>query len=184
MKIGYIFFDETLFSENPVFVEVGSISGKFGNFVKNLGQIIIYEPSKINFEKLKNNISDATLWNKGVGSFNGEVMFYDYESITSASIFKKQKKVINQYPIDIVNLETIFAENNIKKIDLLVLSCEGCELDVLNDVHRFDVKQICVNVCARIYGNRIRSQLIRRMEKRYTVIKGEDKWTFYLMIKK
>ena len=181
----YVFYDETLLSKNPVFVEVGSHSGRLGNFLKDKGKVIIYEPSKVNFKKLEKIITGVTLWNKAIDRFNGDIEFFDYKGRpSSASIFHKKLSILDKYRVPVVNLQTIFEENKIKKIDLLVLTCEGCELGVLDTVDKYDIKQICCSFSDRIYGDKIKQETIELLSTKYTIIEGVLKWKFHLLIKK
>jgi len=192
MKFDYVFFNEKLLSKNPIFVEIGSHSGRLGNFLKDKGKVIIYEPSKINFKILKNNIdnfkiwnSDIKLWNKAVGSFNGRISFYDYKKgLSAASTFKKDFSILDEYMIEVINIKTLMIENNINKIDLLVLTCEGCELGILENISDFNIRQICVSFSEKIYGKKIKSELIKKMSEKYIATEGILKYKFYLFIKK
>ncbi len=185
MKFDFVFWDEKLISEDPVFVEVGSHSGRLGNFLKNIGRVIIYEPSKINFKNLESKVSGVELWNKGVAGFNGRSIFYDYKKgMSAASMINKNIPILSEYPIDVVNLETVFMENNIKKIDLLVLTCEGCEVNILDDIHKFDIPQVCVSFSDRIYGKKIKNDLIKKMSENYYITEGTERWKFHLLVRK
>lgn len=203
-KFDFVFFDETLLSENPVFVEAGTHSGRLGNFLYEKGKVIIYEPSKVNFEKLKKNIEPyiyekefvwgktfiyphAKLWNKALDSFNSQIPFFDYvRRPSSASTFKRNINILDQYMVEAVNIKNLMEENNIGKIDLLVLTCEGCELRVLRNIFEndFNIKQICVSFQSRLYGLEKELEMIKLMSKKYKIIEGDRKWRFYLLIKK
>lgn len=172
-----------MFGDNPIIVEVGSISGKIAEYFKDK-KVIIYEPSKVNFAELEKNVNGAKLWNKGLDSFCGERLFYDYDTPTSASVHKKDKPVKNRYFIEVVNLEKLFEENEIDKIDLLILSCEGCEEKVLRDVIKFDIRQICINFACNSYNQSIKDSLLESLSEKYYITENDNDYPIYLLIQK
>lgn len=102
-------------------------------------RIHCFEPSKVTFDMLCNNIKSekAVLNNKGLGKENGTFPFYTSSpGAGTASLTKRNldyKGVDFRYAEDVIieTLDTYCDSNHINSIDLLKLDVEGHELDVL-----------------------------------------------------
>lgn len=125
--------------------DVGANVGKYSNMViKDLGNnvnIYCFEPSKVTFEILQNNLGNQTsakLFNIGLSDNESIIKLYSNKAGTGqASIFIKRldfwenDSQIRSEEVDLVKLDNFCKDNNITHIDLLKIDVEGNELNVL-----------------------------------------------------
>ena len=136
-----------------------------GLFLKNMNvkKIISFEPSPINFLRLKNikehyikkfNKTDIIIENIGLGNENKEINFKQFEESSSStmkeideesSYFKKKFNLLNLFSkkkkyqilkVEIITLEDYMNLNNINKISLLKIDTEGYEYEVLKGLKK------------------------------------------------
>ena len=190
---GYLFFNSELLSNKPIFVEIGSFTGNNANKLTldyTESKIIIYEASKSNFNKLlKSTNNRIKLINKAISNFIGYQQFYDYETPSSNSLYdrtKEGKKITETYKVNVINIEEVFKENNLNKIDVLLLNCEGSEREILKDIldKNLNIKQICLSFHPKIYEKNEIKILLDKAYEKYKIIKGNEKYHYYLLIKK
>ena len=92
----FLFFDSERLSDAPVFVEIGSFTGTHAMGLKEAyphGQVIVYEASPTNFEKLNEAIAgkDIKTHNQAVGEQDGEIEFFEFsDNPSSNSIFSRR----------------------------------------------------------------------------------------------
>lgn len=103
-------------------------------------KLYLFEPAKITFNKLKNNIKEnenIKLYNFGFGNENNQLNLYsDKDGSGLASIYKRK---LDHFNVDLKNVENVkikkldnfCAEQDIKHIDFLKLDVEGHELSIL-----------------------------------------------------
>lgn len=130
----------------PVVIDIGANAGYFNVILFSklkTATVYAYEPIKSNYELFKKNISLNSVLKKGVHLFNKAVtgtpqgdieLFMETESDNSviASVyadFDKQNQHIVKVPT--ISLEEIIRENNLQKIDLIKIDCEGSEYPIL-----------------------------------------------------
>jgi FkbM family methyltransferase len=142
---------------------VVDIGANYGFFVlyaasKKVERVIAYEPSNIVFRYLNENtqhLDNVKTRAKAVGGQNGKATFYDeidnVESPSSASSRLESSQgsddLRHLYEVDVITLEDIFVQENLRKIDYLKIDCEGAELDILSKTpsHRFQqINKMCV----------------------------------------
>ena len=108
--------------EGDIVVDIGASVGPFSYSIlhKNPKQIFCIEPSKSEFETLKNNLSynNITLINKGISNKDG--------LIESDMLFGGESEMEG------MRLKTFINDYNIDKIDFLKIDCEGGEYDFFN----------------------------------------------------
>ena len=134
-------------------------------FLKNMNvkKIISFEPSPINFLRLKNikehyikkfNKTDIIIENIGLGNENKEINFKQFEESSSStmksideksSYFKKKFNLLNFFnkkkkyqilKVEITTLEDYMNLNNINKISFLKIDTEGYEYEVLKGLKK------------------------------------------------
>ncbi|MCG8404647.1 MAG: FkbM family methyltransferase [Phycisphaerales bacterium] len=194
----YLFFASNRLPPNPIVVEVGSFKGVHAcNLYNRLqGTVIVYEAGKDSYDKLRRNVSSLpiTVHHAAVTGANGEVDFFEFEEISSSSIYprheRENRKLQKRTKVRSVGLEQILKDNDLEKIDVLFTNCEGAEIDILNEVlsKPFLTKklpQLCISFHGgRIYDQSKADELIEKMSDRYIVVKDESKWPCHLFINK
>lgn len=189
----YLFFNEGILSKNPIFVEVGSITGKHAKDLKNNyinSNVIVYEASKSSYNNLV-KLKDISVFNKAIYDKKGTITFYEYNHPSSNSIYNrenKNKKILNEYEIETISLLDIFTENKIDYIDVLFLNCEGAEIDILTNYLEhglFDkINQVSVSFHPQIYGNEKMKNFIKKIKSNgLNCITDNRKYNNYLIWK-
>lgn len=131
---------------DAVVLDIGCNAGLFSFITlskKTSAKIYAYDPMEVNVKLLENNIK----LNKGLdtqikvfknavtGKEQGPIeLFYDDVNNDSviASVFENFSENNNQSKmVDTISLAQIIKQNNLKKIDLLKLDCEGSEYPIL-----------------------------------------------------
>ncbi len=124
-------------NKERVIVDIGANKGYFTALAakNNLHKVFAYEPIPETFNKLKKNITDnnltnVTLFNAGVAGVaeDRKFSFSEDKSILSSMVFAIGE---NSIIVTCTTLEKIFSDNQISKIDLLKLDCEGAEFETI-----------------------------------------------------
>lgn len=162
-KSATYFFSDMNLGANDVVIDIG---GNIGMFSIPLAKafpetkILCFEPLSKNFEVLemniaKNNIKNITAIKKGVAgsstkdSFIWKPFHNGGSGLVSESTSSVQAFVLdsvsNKYlyePVELVSLDDVFAEYNIKELALLKMDCEGGEYDISFSNKCFNSNQI------------------------------------------
>jgi len=123
-------------------VDIGAHYGYFSIFAaKNTtpdSTIFSIEPSQLNFNILKQNISDCKINNVkpfqiGIGGENGTLDLFTGRSVNHSLIenYALLGNEKNIQKVEVKTLEQFIIENNIEKIDFLKMDCEGAEYAIL-----------------------------------------------------
>lgn len=121
------------FKEQDIVIDCGANSGdlliELNNYIK-VGNYIAIEPNPIDFEVLKLNCKNQVLVNKALGNKNDNLNFYIATSDGDSSIIKPKfyKEIIT---VEVIKLDDLIKNLNIKKIKLLKIEAEGYEPEVL-----------------------------------------------------
>jgi len=145
------FFDETYFKGFPgeqlktpieFVIDIGANVGYFSLFAlsKNpSAKVFAYEPIPKNFKllnkyKLQNPHLNLQVFNKAVSKPNQKsiILHFDEsdEFTTSASLFSDDKQ-LDKLEVESTSLESIIKDNQLNKVDLVKLDCEGAEYSIL-----------------------------------------------------
>lgn len=145
------FFDETYLKGFPkkllkspikTIIDVGANVGYFSLFMLSQNaksKVLAFEPIPKNFEllnqyKLENPGFDFQIFNMAVTKPSQKSITLNFDEsddfTTSASIFNSQEQK-NQLEVESISLENIFKDNDLDKVDLVKLDCEGSEYDIL-----------------------------------------------------
>lgn len=133
---------------SPTIVDIGANVGYFSFQIlskKPLAKIFAFEPMPVNATVFEGNVALNPSLNKQVqifqkavtGNFTGDIDIYfdnEKDNTVIASVindFSYDNKVTTQ--VKSITLSSIISENNISKIDLLKLDCEGSEYPILYD---------------------------------------------------
>lgn len=125
-------------SEGGVVFDIGANVGDWSKFViedyKDIDyKLYMFEPSKITFQELKNNISENKnrfFYPLGFGDKNETIkIFYDNEAQGSAGAFIKNAKLSED--VEIVTIDNFCVQNNINQIDFLKMDVQGYEYNIL-----------------------------------------------------
>jgi FkbM family methyltransferase len=188
---GFFFYDGTSLPTNPIFVEVGSTSGKNAIVLKTkypTAKVIVYEASK-NFPTLLKSIEksglDIIAHNKAVAGSISTLDFYEFTSGSSNSIYRRNKEIKDIYKVEAITLTEVMEENKLNTIDILFLNCEGAELDILGYFlnNKINIRQIAVSFHPQIYGTDT-MDTIKKSFTNYEVIEGETRYNYYLIKEK
>ena len=121
------------FKEQDIVIDCGANSGdlliELNNYIK-VGNYIAIEPNPIDFEVLKLNCKNQVLVNKALGNKNDNLNFYIATSDGDSSIIKPKiyREIIT---VEVIKLDDLIKNLNIKKIKLLKIEAEGYEPEVL-----------------------------------------------------
>ncbi len=188
----YYFYDEALLPKDPVFVEIGSVTGKNAISLKKRypsARMIVYEASEAwwdLFNEVNQSGLDIEVVNKAVSDIRGPISFYEYDTVSSNSIYQRNRKNERIYTKESVTPKDIITEHGLSHIDVLFMNCEGAEYQILHWLmqNKLDVRQIAVSFHPQIYGNdkmnEVKDGLI---EQGYQVISGSGKYHYYLIKK-
>jgi len=183
----YHFINSNILSEDPIVVKVG-IVGWIDMFkMRELypkAWIIGYEPDPDNFRNdAVVDIPSNKFYCKAVG-IDGHFELNRFTNCVSNSSFERHKYDPNcvlkdKITVDSVSLRTVFAENDISRIDVLILNCEGGELDILpqlaDDLIREKIGQICVSFHdPRIYPTEKRREILKMIGGYYHIVRGTN----------
>jgi FkbM family methyltransferase len=194
MKITYLdpyhFFNESIIPDDrpAVLVKVGIVGftdlDKFRCIYPN-SNIIAYEADPDNYSKSKNPEYPSPITrfiNSAVGK-SGSISLHRFTNCVSHSTFPRHTYDPNCVLKDTVvvrsvTLEEVFSENNLDYIDVLILNCEGGELDIMAYLNlervRNRIGQICVSFHdPRIYQPIHRTKLITALGPYYYIKRGE-----------
>lgn len=129
-------------TSESVIIEVGGNKGDSASAMIDLYRPYVYiilEPVKLVFRKLKerfNKTKNVVLYNFGLGALNG-IFYVNIEGQDGelTSLYKRSS-LKGTCSLKIVNATSFFLLLGVGcfEVDLLVLNCEGCELDVLESV--------------------------------------------------
>lgn len=133
-KVYLLYFSK----RDSLIVDIGAYIGDFSLYAAKYlnARVIAYEPTQESYELLKENIGINDLWdrikpiNKAVGPSNEitlNVVKEDNEIHVSSYWYPDAEKRVVQS----VTLEEILDMNDLNKIDLLKIDCEGGEYDIL-----------------------------------------------------
>jgi len=133
---------------DAVILDIGCNAGLFSFIAlskKTNAKIYAYDPMEVNVNLFKNNVKLNDGLNEQVKIFKNAVtgkeqgpikLFYDDVNNDSviASVFENFSEHNNQSTmIDTISLTQIIKQNNLAKVDLLKLDCEGSEYPILYD---------------------------------------------------
>jgi len=198
----YMYFAANMLPVNPVIVEVGSIHGAHGiklcKRFKNELTMVAYEAGIENNANLIRGVEDSCASIKthraAVTGSDGMVEFFEFAEISSNSIYPRHtgegrnlKRASNMRS---VSIETIMAENDCSRIDLLFLNCEGAELGILEEVlAKPDLRNRMGQLCVSFHGGRIYPQedtlsMVERMSEFFWVVEEKNDWPCHLFVNK
>lgn len=140
-EVYYKGFPQGKISNNPIVIDVGANVGYFSLFSLvryPKAKVFSFEPMPMNFELLKkyrdeNKNLDFNPTNRAMSGEKGHITLqYDASDsfTTSASIFDTSIGS-DTLKVETVTLEDVINENQLEKIDLLKLDCEGSEYSIL-----------------------------------------------------
>lgn len=139
--------------KNPVILDVGSNIGSYAKDILNSNTsalVYAFEPHPITYKTLVHNIKSSKMkaFNLGVGSENGKLELYDYETkdgSSHASLYKDVIKDLHKsnaisHTVEVIKLDDFVNEHKIDVVDLLKIDTEGNEYEVLLGFSSFIMK--------------------------------------------
>ncbi|GFO58514.1 methyltransferase FkbM [Geomonas silvestris] len=176
---GEKFFSEKLLplyltAPNPVLMDVGGNTGDYTKMLKTAvpeSTVWTFEPNPKTFAKMSEEIADlgAHAINKGLGSEEGILKFYDRKDQASSSqhgslyreVIEELHRVDSEeMEVSITTLDKFCEANSIERINLLKIDTEGHELEVLKgargliEADKIDVLHIEfneMNIVSRVF---------------------------------
>lgn len=128
--------------ENDIIFDVGANNGFFSFYASQkltTGKIYTFEPIPGLTDKIKktltlNNIKNIQLENIALGKDSNEkVPFYISKTHNGCHSLYERDGEVEKIFIKIISFQKYCTENNISKINLLKLDCEGAEYDILTE---------------------------------------------------
>jgi FkbM family methyltransferase len=125
-------------AENDIVFDIGFNYGIFslGAIYKGASRIYGFEPNKNIFEKLKYYPRQdiVKIFNCAVSDTYETLTFYEGNNTLSSSIHNNVEDFKESYNVECVNFYDFIIKNNINKIDLLKIDCEGTEYEIINSI--------------------------------------------------
>ncbi|MEZ4103686.1 MAG: FkbM family methyltransferase [Candidatus Paceibacterota bacterium] len=126
-------------NNNWTIIDIGANKGFFSLYAsKNPSNIIFsYEPITETYNELRDNIdlnkkNNVYTFNLGVAGKDGyrDFSYEDDKSILSSMIFDVGSES-KSAKVQCITLKNLFTSNNLEKVDLLKMDCEGSEFEIL-----------------------------------------------------
>jgi FkbM family methyltransferase len=146
-----IFGNHGVSFENKIIVDVGAYIGDSAIYFAKHGasRVIAYEPIKATFEYLTRNIALNKVenivrpFNKGVSGVREALLVRYNPALTSAaSSVDHRLEAGSSVSVECITLADIFTENDINKVDVLKLNCEGCEFSTILNAKESTLRKI------------------------------------------
>jgi FkbM family methyltransferase len=147
-------------------IDVGSNYGSYLSFISNnfsIEKAFVFEPSKTNYQYLKNKFKKFNYIIKpyATSNKNNKRMFYQYEITSMSSLYPDLKtynsfnKIKNKYLVKVIKLDDFI---KVKKIDLCKIDVQGEDLNTLKGMQKLLKKKIIKLIKIElsfesIYGN-------------------------------
>jgi len=130
---------------NGAILDIGAHTGMFSIYCAALNsavKIFAYEPDEANFTTMKenfrlNNVKNVKAKNVAVGASLGERVLYlsrDSHNHSILSVEATGDFSGEEVKVQAVNLERIFAQNHLEKVNLVKMDCEGAEFEILESL--------------------------------------------------
>ena len=172
-----VFYDEyynralSMMKNKEIVIDIGANIGSFTlRAAKNPAVDLVYsfEPFPSNYELVERNIQLNKLENKiylsqqGIGKKKEKrKLFLGLQGNATHSLFTKSNKSIS---INIIKLEDIFRENNLKRCSLLKMDCEGAEYEIFESATPALLKKINI-ICMEYHPNGNPQNIKLKLEK-------------------
>ena len=195
MKITYLdryhCFNSTIMPAQPTIMKVG-IAGVTGcddmrkaKALYPTCRTIAYEADLANFEAMEQKAKGAIdhFINLGI-SLNRKIMLNRYKNSVSNSVYPRhnhesQCELVDTVPILAVTLQEALESNNVEHLHLLILNCEGAELEIMKMLQdeklRNRIDQICVSFHnTSIYSDERLEEFLGTIRQFYHITRGYD----------
>ena len=154
------------------FIDVGAMGGIASKWdvLGDAMKIIAFEPDEREFSKLTNT-QRVTYLNYLVYDRKQDLTFYIARKPGNSSIFRPNKKVLDQFPederFDVVNeksflsakvrtFDALVQEGTIKDLDFMKIDTEGCELPILESGRKL--------LLPKVFGMQLEVEFIQKCE--------------------
>lgn len=137
--LAFIRKDYGKITKNSIVVDIGANIGTFSIFAANsVGNVKVfaYEPMEETYLALKehvkiNNLQQKiTPYNLGISAKKEKRKLYLADQAISHALYQKSEDQ-NYIIINCISIKDIFESNNLEKIDVLKIDCEGAEYEIL-----------------------------------------------------
>lgn len=137
-------------NQQPIVVDVGANEGSYCEAVLKVSpsaRIFAFEPHPATWQRLRNRFErnlQVQAVNLGVGETAGIKWLFDYSDQDGSAHATAYEGVIEnlhgarakQCEFNVITLDQYIKDEQIERIDLLKIDCEGGELDVLNGARK------------------------------------------------
>ncbi|MBU4537453.1 MAG: FkbM family methyltransferase [Weeksellaceae bacterium] len=138
-----LFLTEYVNGEQGTFVDVGAHIGRFSTLMaKKNWNVISFEPLKINFNALENNLKlnnvekNAKIFNVGLGNrTEDQIIYFNKLELGEASV--SQKEGSSRDSVKILRFDDLYNDLQIKDFCIVKVDVEGFEEQVLEGMHGF-----------------------------------------------
>ena len=150
---------------------VGAASVFFAMNYPN-SQIFSFEPTLMNFSLLRRNMEsfhNVKIFNKGAhASDRVEKIFLDNQKGGRNSIYQSWTKSKHYEKVELVNIANFLEIQNIKKIDILKIDTEGCEVPIIKTLSNY-YESLSV-IYLEYHSVSDKKELLRLLENTHMVI--------------
>ena len=129
-------------TRDSIVVDVGAHIGSFSIMAaRSAYKVLAFEPEPNNYRMLKknmelNHLENMSIFEMAVSGISGYQDIYTYQGGSSAdySLYKRGITNIKTGRIPTISVEDIIRREDLPRIDLLKLDCEGAEHDILRNI--------------------------------------------------
>ena len=154
------YLNEFTIKEKDIVVDIGAHIGYYSLYsstkVKN-GRVFAFEPFEESFEILiknleLNQITNVVTQNMGVSHKSGSATLYLKKDFSIGNSIYQNTGTSSTVNIKTISLRDIIENNNLQKINILKLDCEGAEYEILLNLDNAILKKID-KIVAEIHPN-------------------------------
>ncbi len=180
-------FDGIDLTDNSIIVEIGTGTGRYSleawrRFKTH--DIHAIEPARKTYRVLqqKTRGTPIRIHNVAISRDDGQRDFHEYTNSSSDSLFDRHspsskhfqrgRELESVYPVRTCTLLTFLYENKIDKVDLLIMNCEGAEIDILEQVAgsgrlQESIQRLSVDFHPQIHGDVPTVKTLILLERHY-----------------
>ncbi len=169
--------------EGDTVIDCGGFIGAFSKSIAaSAGRVFIFEPSPVNFEAVKDNLSECqNVKPLNLGLFNnGQIMEMNLSKtcVDDSLLEPDMESTGEKVQVNVVRLDEWARENNVEKIDFLKLEAEGVENEILEGAENILIRKIAADASPERNGKSNAEDLKETLRKRGYEIRERSKMVF------